>query len=92
MPQNQGFILDITEVVEEFKKIISIRLQYTSQKLESRMKMNISNNFHLFLCKIILNFSICYFVNKQLKPAYSKNSLKIKNQNNTKINVTSQKF
>ena len=47
---------------------------------------------HLLLCKIILNFSVCYLANQQLKPAYSKNSLKIKNQNNTKINVTSQKF
>ena len=52
MPQNQGFILDISLVVEVSNKCISIKLQCTSQKIRthiSRMKMNISNTLSFIL-------------------------------------------
>ena len=50
MPQNQGFILDISLVVEVSNKCISIKLQRTSQKIRtSRMKMNISNTLSFIL-------------------------------------------
>ena len=71
-----------------------MRLQCTSQKTTHILRvMNISNTLSFILMQDNSLLScICYFASKRLKPDYSKNSSKIKNQNNTKINVTSQKF
>ena len=53
MPQNQGFILDISLVVEVSNKCISIKLQCTSQKIRTHilrpMEMNISNTLSFIL-------------------------------------------
>ena len=39
MPQNQGFILDISLVVEVSNKCISIKLQCTSQKIRTHITL-----------------------------------------------------